>query len=87
MFWLNILAFVATNTTGNFPTVCQFIRFFVALNTAGNYPEVSLKLSSDLTLTNVKTQSQTVVTGFTAFSALTQTRSPPLPDLTVYNWM
>lgn len=53
------------------------------MNTAGNYPEVSLKISSDLTLSNVKTQSQTVVTGFTAFS--TQTASPPLPGTTDYN--
>lgn len=83
MFWLSILALVATNTTGIIPTALEFISFFVALNTAGNYP----KVSSDLPLTNVKTQSQTVVTGFTASSALTQTPSPPLPDATIYNGM
>ena len=49
---------------------------FVATNTAGNCPEVSLQISSGVTLRNVVTQSQTAVTGLAAF--LPNTTNLPL---------
>lgn len=50
---------------------------FVVMNEAGNCPEVSLKISSSVTLTNVETPSLTVVTGL---AALPHIPHPPPPQ-------
>lgn len=46
---------VAPNTAGDFRLVFKNICFFVATNAAQNCTEVSSKLSSIVTLTNVET--------------------------------
>ena len=44
---------------------------------AVDFSEVSMKISNGVTLTNVKTQAWTVVTGLAAFSPISPPPSPP----------
>lgn len=59
------------------PDVSSEISNFVASDAAGKWPDVYLKTSSDLTLTNVETQSQSVVSG----RAVTSPSFTRLPDV------
>lgn len=59
MFWLKITVMVATNTASDGQT---------SMNVAGICPQISLKISSRVTLTNVKVPTQTVVISLAAMS-------------------
>lgn len=59
------------------PDVSSEISNFVASDAAGKWPDVYLKTSSDLTLTNVESQSQSVVSG----RAVTSPSFTRLPDV------
>lgn len=56
---------VTTNITGDGLTSCQKYLFIIASNKAGNFPELSLKIPTDITLTNVETLSSKISCGFT----------------------
>lgn len=79
--WKSVEKQFSLGSAGNVSTSHQKYTIFVATNIAGDCYEDSFKISRTFTLTNVESQSETVVIGLTALQyGRTHPPSPPPSD-------